>query len=282
MKQGRNRPFAASLLTLAAIFLVGCTSLPPTSSAPAGRGAESGSYQKVSNSNATTAKVRNERPGLGTTWGEKRDSHVESTYFVRASRTRPISVSKTFYNNEEGAKAMLVGRDFHKAWGSITVGGGLIGFALQDASGNYLPSYQSGDDRIFIGKPGRRYSVVAENLTSSRLELVMSVDGLDVLDGEPASFSKRGYVIDGGEKLRVAGFRESESSVAAFRFSSVHESYAQQRHGNARNVGVIGVAVFHEKGTRPKKWSHSERRRRMDADPFPQKSRFATPPPAND
>lgn len=277
------RPFLTSgSLVLMAALQIGCATFPPTSSAPDSVYEKTGTVPSVRGAANASKPVRNERPGLGTGWGERRDSQVEPTYFVRSSRTRPLSVSKTFYNDENGAKAMLVGRVFHKARGSITIGSGLIGLALQDASGNNLPSYQSGDDRIFVGKPGKRYTIVAENLTSSRLELVISVDGLDVLDGEPASFSKRGYVIEPGEKLRVAGFRESENKVAAFRFSSVRNSYAQQRHGEARNVGVIGAAVFHEKGTRPKKWSHSERRRRMDADPFPQKSRFATPPPAND
>jgi hypothetical protein len=50
-----------------------------------------------------------------------------------------------------------------------------------------------------------------------------------VMDGKPGAYTKRGYVIDTGEKLRVAGFRNSSSSVAAFRFSSVRDSYAERR-----------------------------------------------------
>jgi hypothetical protein len=75
----------------------------------------------------------------------------------------------------------------------------------------------------------------------------MSVDGLDVIDGETADFvGKRGYVIPAGGELRLEGWRVSTAEVAAFRFSSVRSSYAG-RKGQPRNVGVIGVAIFRER-----------------------------------
>lgn len=264
------------MLAVIALLHAGCATSPLPAPFTEGSALADGGAQVES----TAAPVRRERPGLGTTWGERRESPVESTSFVRADRMQPLAVGKAFYNDADGARAMLSGRSFRKGSGDVIVGGGLVGFALQDAAGRLLQSHQSGDDRIFIGKRGQRYSLVAENLTSCRLELVMSVDGLDVLDGEPASYSKRGYVLNAGERLTVAGFRESAEAVAAFRFGSVAASYAERRHGDARNVGVIGIAVFHEKGTRPRKWSHPDRR--LDADPFPRRSRFAKPPPASD
>jgi hypothetical protein len=62
--------------------------------------------------------------------------------------------------------------------------------------------------------------------------------------------------------------------VAAFRFGSVRGSYAAGK-GGERNVGVIGVALFSERGAeRP--WTAREIERREAADPFP--GRFASPP----
>jgi hypothetical protein len=79
------------------------------------------------------------------------------------------------------------------------------------------------------------------------VEAVLSVDGLDVIDGRTADFrGKRGYVVPAYGELRVDGWRTSTTSVAAFRFSSVSNSYAG-RKGEARNVGVIGVAIFEER-----------------------------------
>ena len=59
------------------------------------------------------------------------------------------------------------------------------------------------------------------------------------------------------------------------RFGSVGGSYAA-RKGKARNVGVIGIAFFHERGS-SWGWGPDEVRRRNSADPFP--GQFAEPPP---
>ena len=84
-----------------------------------------------------------------------------------------------------------------------------------------------------------------ENETDSRFEAVVSVDGLDVVDGELASFDKRGYVVEPFTSTVIDGWRTSQHSVAAFRFADLEESYAA-RSGQSRNVGVVGVAFFRE------------------------------------
>ena len=126
-----------------------------------------------------------------------------------------------------------------------------------------------------LANKGRRYSIVLRNETEYRLEAVVSVDGLDVMDGQPASIGKRGYILQPRQRIVIDGWRRSMSTVAAFRFSSVRDSYAEQKHGDSRNVGVIGVALFNEAGTNP--LSEEEVGRRLRADPFPGDG-FATPP----
>ena len=145
---------------------------------------------------------------------------------------------------------------------------------MRDQSGRLLPGLIVGDRWFVVGEEGRRYSIAVRNQSDFRLEVVLSVDGLDVIDGRPASVRKRGYVIDPRRTLVVEGFRQSAEAVAAFRFSPVRESYAQEKYRNTRNVGVIGVATFNECGTIP--WTNREVRKRLRADPFP--NRFATPP----
>jgi hypothetical protein len=77
------------------------------------------------------------------------------------------------------------------------------------------------------------------------VEAVVSVDGLDAIDGRPADLSKRGYIVPAYGETIVDGWRTSLATVATFRFSSVSASYAG-RKGRDRNVGVIGVAFFRE------------------------------------
>jgi hypothetical protein len=102
---------------------------------------------------------------------------------------------------------------------------------------------------------------------------VASVDGLDVTDGQPADPARRGYLVDPHGMLTIDGFRTSQDAVAAFRFGRVADSYAAQT-GSDRNVGVIGVAIFAERGAR---WTRSELGRRDSADPFPHRD-YAAPP----
>jgi hypothetical protein len=71
---------------------------------------------------------------------------------------------------------------------------------------------------------------VVRNQSDLRREVVLSVDGLDVLDRRPASVRKRGYVIPPRRTLVVEGFRQSSEAVAAFRFGPVRELYAQTQY----------------------------------------------------
>jgi hypothetical protein len=110
-----------------------------------------------------------------------------------------------------------------------------------------LPTYYQGGRAYVLGAMGQRYRVRVSNPTSRRVEAVVSVDGLDAIDGRTASYSdKRGYIISPYSEVTLDGFRTSVNDVATFRFSSVRDSYAG-RKGNDRNVGVIGVAVFPER-----------------------------------
>ena len=111
--------------------------------------------------------------------------------------------------------------------------------------GDTLPTYAAKDRYYVQGNAGERYIIRVTNPTAHRVEAVVSVDGLDVIDGDSGDLRKRGYVVPPHGETRIEGFRTSQADVATFRFSSVHDSYAG-RQGKARNVGVIAVAIFEE------------------------------------
>lgn len=159
---------------------------------------------------------------------------------------------------------------------SIDAGGGAVSVSIRDDGGNPLEALRVGGKTFVIGQAGQRYTIVLSNHTSHRFEAVATVDGLDVINGREGSFDNRGYVLLPFATLEIEGFRQSTSSVASFRFASVADSYAAQM-GKARNVGVIGVAFFAERGDAfvPE----SELRLRESATPFPADPRFAPPPP---
>jgi hypothetical protein len=106
-------------------------------------------------------------------------------------------------------------------------------------------------DRFYVqGNLNQRYTIRITNPTPRRVEAVVTVDGLDVVDGEAGDLRKRGYIVPAYGEVRIEGFRTSLSDVATFRFSSVDNSYAG-RKGKARNVGVIAAAIFEETAPPP-------------------------------
>lgn len=111
--------------------------------------------------------------------------------------------------------------------------------------GEVLSTYALRDRFYVQGNAGERYVLRITNPTARRIEAVVSVDGLDVIDGENGDLRKRGYVVPAYGETRIEGFRTSQADVATFRFSSVSGSYAGQK-GKPRNVGVIAVALFEE------------------------------------
>jgi hypothetical protein len=125
-----------------------------------------------------------------------------------------------------------------------------------DASAEALPTFSHDGRRFVLGTIGDRYRIHIANPTDARVEAVISVDGLDAIDGDTATFTKRGYIIPAHGDVTIDGWRTSLDTVAAFRFSSVHDSYAARTQTD-RNVGVIGVAFFRERPAvvwRPRPW----------------------------
>ena len=72
-----------------------------------------------------------------------------------------------------------------------------------------------------------------------------SVDGVNVVTGRSARVDQPGYVIDGHAYGTIDGWRKNLGEVASFVFTTPRHSYAA-RTGRPDDVGVIGIAMFHE------------------------------------
>lgn len=211
------------------------------------------------------------RPGLGTGWGDAIDSSISHSKFSRAG-DKPKSLDIIYYNDKEGIEAMTQSWTYRGS-GMQSVANGLVEWGVKSGWG-YAKNVHSGGKRYIIGRDQAQYKLVVKNICDSRLEVVLSVDGLDVMDGKSASVRKRGYIISPGQTLSVKGFRTSEDTVAAFNFSSVGNSYSNLRHGTTRNVGVIGMATYTEKDVNPWRWSNGEVNNRKSAQAFAEAPRL--------
>jgi hypothetical protein len=205
---------------------------------------------------------------------------VTATSFERA-HARPDGVGELHYNDPipflriAGDSAFL---DPHnpKFRGLRLLAGGRVGVGVKDGRGHWLRGVERDGRSYVLGQQGERYELVVRNLLPCRIEVVVSVDGLDVLDGRSASFTKRGHLIEPRGTITISGWRTSSSSVAAFRFAAVEDSYAAKKHGDTRNVGVIGVAVFTEKSSPMRVFADPPSGAR-EPNPFPGE-RWARPP----
>lgn len=127
----------------------------------------------------------------------------------------------------------------------------LVSLELVSPRGPGFAHFTNGDERWIAGREGERYNLRLQNRSSARIEVVVTVDGRDVISGEPGDFlEQRGYVLDPREVLTIEGYRQSLDAVAAFRFTDLADSYTA-RMGTPQLAGVIGVAAFRERGHRP-------------------------------
>ena len=212
-------------------------------------------YNRPSQWNETAAapkrKTAEERPGLGTALGGEIYDSSQATRFYRTHDSAPDAVASFHYNDEDGAKIMagLTGTP-KKHGGAFELIDNKLQIAVEPRYGGSSSAYDhyEADGQFFvIGMPGDSYRLRLRNLTKKRIEVVVSVDGLDVLDAQPASVRKRGYVIDANASITIEGMR-AKGALRELKFSTVAASHAARAFGEAgaRNVGVIGVAAYSE------------------------------------
>jgi hypothetical protein len=108
--------------------------------------------------------------------------------------------------------------------------------------------YQHRGQTWIEGRNGSNYVIELQNHTWNRVMAVVSVDGLCVIDGKPASYDSDGFLVEANGTLSIPGWMLNHQQAAEFVFGSRQTSYAAQSGNDVSNVGVIGVAWFAELG----------------------------------
>lgn len=113
--------------------------------------------------------------------------------------------------------------------------------------GRVLREHRHQNELYVEAPPTGDYVVRLTNDYHARRMAVLSVDGINAINGADAGFDGPGYVLDPWASVDVPGWHRDGKEVAAFSFREQGDSYAAQTSRGTRNVGVIGVAVFDEK-----------------------------------
>lgn len=113
--------------------------------------------------------------------------------------------------------------------------------------------------RTYLPVPywGQEYEIRVWNHGPRRIVALVSVDGLSVITGRPASEEQPGYIVAAHGSVLIKGWRRDLDRVAAFGFEERSRSYAS-RMGYPEKIGVISLLAIEERTTRP--WVELERK----------------------
>lgn len=114
---------------------------------------------------------------------------------------------------------------------------------------NKIPEYGRNGLTYVEGRRGQPYVLKVRNDSAQRVLAVISIDGLNVLDGEPCTPSSRGYVIPAYATVDIQGWRTNLSEAHRFTFNEKGKSYSAKSGNGAQNCGVIAAMIFSEKYT---------------------------------
>jgi hypothetical protein len=158
--------------------------------------------------------------------------------------------------------------------------GRLADVAIYDRSENRtLPVHQHEGRYYVAGRPGTEYQIRVRNRTGDDVLAVVSVDGVNAVNGETAHWGQTGYVLGGHQAYDVRGWRKSLQRVSAFFFTEHQNSYAP-RTGRPDNVGVVGVAVFRRNVEPAALIQEPPQQPRLQAEPWPSGARDDSPHPS--
>lgn len=114
-------------------------------------------------------------------------------------------------------------------------------------NGKPIKQFRYKGDYFIEGRKGSNFELKFTNNTWKRVEVVPSVDGLDVIDGEECGIESSGYVVNARDSITIPGWRLDNDTVAEFIFKDKKKSYASRSGKGTSNVGAIGFMVFEEK-----------------------------------
>lgn len=121
-------------------------------------------------------------------------------------------------------------------------------------NGTKVKEHYHRDENVYIeGRRGSEFTLKFRNKTADKVLVVLSVDGLSVMDGKPASNKAGGYICEPFDTIVVPGWRIDNNKIAKFQFQPQgdrdNKTYVEELASEGFNVdpdnqGVIGIMVF--------------------------------------
>ena len=157
------------------------------------------------------------RPGGDIVMGQTRASRKVATNFQRSNGNIPAAEAVLRYLNEADARTLPTGHRLPRAADDarVDVAGGYVALNVTERFQGALPLISSRGENFVVTKVGREHFFAIRNTSRQPVEVVISVNGRALVDGQAGSYRRRGYVIDAGDSVSVAAPLETSSGEIA-------------------------------------------------------------------
>lgn len=176
---------------------------------------------------------------------------VTQATWVRQVEARPQQVMRCYYGPPEGVKAMIeelqdVARPVR---GMVRLVNGAVALGFQNERGRWLRAFECGGMLLVEGAEGQSYRLVVENKTDVILEVLPSVDGLDLQSGEALELKQRGRMVPPRGKTVFDAISGADGKAEKLKFRAVKGTQALYQISSTGTLGAVQVAVFLGQGT---------------------------------
>lgn len=114
-------------------------------------------------------------------------------------------------------------------------------------NGRPLEEYHSKGRTYVEALRGEEYELRLRNLSSERVAVALSVDGLNTIDARQTSaWNASKWVIEPYQTITIEGWQMSSQRARRFYFTTERDSYAAKL-GQRGNLGVISAVFFRER-----------------------------------
>ncbi len=175
---------------------------------------------------------------------------VATDEWQRATPKTPQMLARCFYGPRALTDALVLEMQDTalpaRRW--TRIGNGMISLRVENDRGRRLPALQCGGYLVVSGDPGQAWQLIVQNETDVPVEILPSVDGLDLETGEAADLQRRGRIVPPREKTVFTTMAGEEGKAVPLTFREVPDTSALHRLTPTGTLGMVGVAVFLPEG----------------------------------
>jgi hypothetical protein len=166
--------------------------------------------------------------------------------WVRQVEARPQQVARCYYGPAEVIRTMIEELEdvAQPVRGLSRFGNGAVAVGFKDERGRWMPAVECGGVLLVEGTEGQAFQLVVENKTDVILELLPSVDGLELETGAPLALTSRGRLVPPRGKVSFGQIQGAEGKAELLRFRAVSGPQALYQISTTGTLGAVQVAVF--------------------------------------